>query len=190
MSPSVERLAVAPTAVSGPPAAARTSAIADTLLGEVKPSTQALTASLRRTGLEPAVTPDAAALQTRLDRLAPAAACVPVVLAPAAGRPGTTWVDLSGDGLIVSAVASAHVAAVFARAGAAAEAGSHCLAPASVKELLGSVQRTAGASRSMKLVKVAQGWQLVAPPARAAAVRPPAVPKKQARSGGRPTAKV
>lgn len=69
---------------------------------------------------------------------------------------------MTGDGLIVSAVDSAHVAAVLARAAALPEAGAHCLPRASIKELLRSAQRP-GNPVSMKLVKLARGWQLMPP---------------------------
>lgn len=110
------------------------------------------------------------------------------MLTPVAGRPDTTWVDLTGDGLIVSAVDSAHVAAVLTRAGELPELGAHCLPRASTKALLRSAYRP-GSSGSMKLVKQADGWRLTAPkppPTAKVSKRSQASAKKPARTSDTP----
>lgn len=187
VAPNMQPTALSPAPTSTPSTAALTNTSANDTLSEVLPSRQVLTASMTRSGLEP--TPGSAAdLETRWDRSAPAEACVEVVLTPAAGRPDTTWVDLTGDGLIVSAVDSAHVAAVLARAGELPELGAHCLPRASTKALLRSTHRP-GSSGSMKLVKLADGWRLMAPKQRAAtkvSKRSQASAKKLARTNSTP----
>lgn len=68
------------------------------------------------------------------------AACVPVALRPDTRRAGTTLVDLTGDGLVVSAVPTAQVQAVLGRAGQTgvdiAQPSALCLSQGAVRQLV------------------------------------------------------
>jgi hypothetical protein len=90
--------------------------------------------------------------------------CIAVTFRPDAQRDSTTLVDLTGDGLIVSAVPNAHIQAVFARAGynevSLAQPARWCITQAVTREL---VQLQAGLAnqQATRIVQVGQSWQLM-----------------------------
>jgi hypothetical protein len=129
-------------------------------LNEILPSSQQLMDSMQaQDKLDPA------RLATNQAQALPAAqACVAISLRPDPQRASTTLVDFAGDGLIVSAVANAHVSNVFARAGynniQITQPVRWCVAQAAVREL---IRPTASASvqQASLLVETSSGWQLM-----------------------------
>lgn len=127
-------------------------------VGEVLPRPEVLVSSMK--GL--ALPDDRADAQQLATMAAPAPACVTVTLSPDDRRSNSTLVDLTGDGLIVTPVETAHLRQVLARAGLSAqteEAGRHCLPQAVVRDFIkpGALAQT---SRPMALVQTRSGWRL------------------------------
>lgn len=129
-------------------------------LKEIIPDSKTLASSMR-------VIPPASASAAQTSAQLPAlvqAACIPVAFRPDAQRANTTLVDLSGDGLIVSAVPNAHIQAVFMRAGynevTLSQPTRWCISQAATRELVqlpGSFVNQA----ATRLVQVGQSWQLM-----------------------------
>lgn len=130
------------------------------VLGEIRPGRQALTDSMARAGRAPRTA------------AAEVANCEIVSLSSPGHRPDKTLMDLSGDGLIVSAVDRHHVEVALGRGWHAPAAGAgpvrRCMALGLVEELLKPMPRRSVVAR-MALVKVDDGWQLVSRAAGAAA---------------------
>lgn len=102
--------------------------------------------------------------QTQPQQTPVQAACIPVTFRPDTQRPITTLVDLSGDGLIVSAVPNVHVQAVFARAGYSEvnllQASRWCITQTASRELV-QLQGSFVNQQATRLVQVGQSWQLM-----------------------------
>ncbi|MBS7807638.1 hypothetical protein [Variovorax sp. PCZ-1] len=130
-------------------------------LREIIPETQVLLSSMRV--IQPSI-PNADNRPPTQVQARSQTACIPVTLRPDAQRTNTTLVDLTGDGLIVSAVPNAHVQAVFTRAGYAevnlTQAVRWCIAQAASRELV-QLQGNLANQADMRLVQVSQGWQLM-----------------------------
>ena len=92
------------------------------------------------------------------------AACLPVTFRPDTQRQSTTLVDLTGDGLIVSAVPNAHVQSVFTHAGYGevnfSAAARWCITQAATRDLM-QPQGQATNQLATRLVQVGQNWQLM-----------------------------
>jgi hypothetical protein len=111
-----------------------------------------------------------------------------------ASRANTTLVDLTGDGLIVTALPSAQVQGALQRAGypqaALSAPASWCLPPQVVTQLMRPLSAVAQGDH-FKMVKVKNQWRLVdasapAPRSKAATGKPmqlQGVAKAQARAG-------
>jgi hypothetical protein len=137
------------------------SAPSSTRLQEILPSGNALQSSMRATtAAVSAANPKASDQQS-------SAPCVVVTFRPDSQRVATTLVDLTGDGLIVSAVPDMHVQQVFARAGYSSVDTSKparwCIAQTAARELV-QAQRSASAPLASVLVQTATGWQLMTQP--------------------------
>jgi hypothetical protein len=109
-----------------------------------------------RTGDNPA--------HAELVAMQPAASCVVVTLRPDPQRSATTLVDLTGDGLIVSPIANAHIHTVLSRAGYAqidlSQVGRWCVAQTVAREMLQTGQGVS-AQQAALLVQTLGGWQLM-----------------------------
>jgi hypothetical protein len=112
--------------------------------------------------------------------LQPQAACTPLATQAHASRANTTLVDLTGDGLIVTALPTGQVQGALQRAGyrqvALNSPASWCLPPALVTQLMRPPSFIAQTG-SFKMVKVNNQWQLVdssapAPQASTATLKP------------------
>ena len=90
--------------------------------------------------------------------------CVPVSLRPDSQRPGLSLVDLTGDGLIVSAVPDAHVQTVFTRAGYGqidlSQTARWCIKQAAARALV-RPSAGVGTSQAALLVQTGAGLQLM-----------------------------
>ena len=142
-------------------------------LGEIRPGPQALKDSLAPGGVaQRAATSDAVN-------------CEVVSLSSPGHRPDKTWMDLSGDGLIVTAVDRQHVEAALGRGWRAPAAGAgpvrRCMALGLVEDLLKPAPRRSVVA-TMALVKVDGGWRLEA---RDTAVQAP--PSSAGKVPARPT---
>jgi hypothetical protein len=126
-------------------------------LREIIPDTAVLAGSMQ-------VRSQAIAAQAQPQQALAPAACIPVTFRPDTQRASTTLVDLSGDGLIVSAVPNTHVQAVFARAGYGevnlAQASRWCITQTASRELV-QLQGSFVNQQATRLVQVGQSWQLM-----------------------------
>lgn len=127
-------------------------------LAEILPGTDKLSESMQAqpSTLQAADT-QAVATSTKLK-------CTPVSLRPDSQRPSMSLVDMTGDGLIVAAVAHEHIHAVFTRAGYGRIDLSHaarwCVTPGAARELL-QPARSNAVQQAALLVQTSSGMQLM-----------------------------
>ncbi len=126
---------------------------------EILPGTQKLSESMREMPvLRQQGVQKEAAVTANNDK------CVPVNLRPDTQRPGLSLVDLTGDGLIVSAVPEAHVQSVFARAGYGqvdlSQTARWCITQTAARALV-RPSSGAGTQQAALLVQTGAGLQLM-----------------------------
>jgi hypothetical protein len=144
------------------PSAPQPIASAPSNLGNVLPSAQQLSDSMR---MIPTMAPSGLGKSTEgveLNNHNPQ--CVNVSLRPDTARQSVSLVDFSGDGLIVSAVANSHIQSVFAQTGYAqmdfAQAGRWCIPQLAARALLLPAQGATTQAASL-LVQTGSGLQLM-----------------------------
>jgi hypothetical protein len=132
-------------------------------LGEIIPDSQALLSSMRSIQTHPQSSA-ASTSPVQASSVTPQPACVPVTFRPDTQRAGTTLVDLTGDGLIVSAVPNSHIQAVFTRSGysevSLAQPVRWCIAQTAAREIV-QLNNGFANQQAARLVQVNGNWQLM-----------------------------